>query len=261
MKKHHLLILVLSIAVSVFASDSELSISVNTISMDYMEYKDNGERFDSERANTLPGFFIGYKTRINDGGDGDCGYIDAGFSHFYGDTTYIGSYQGGNYGDLVTATHNRISEATIGYSENKVLDQALWSMRVGMGYRFWERVLNGGHNEQYVWPYGSLSTGLSGNIFPDDNIGISVEYHRAISPKMKSNMFGTFDLGRTDGYSISIPWVHTITPSWALKLAYTYQTWDIEKSNIIVDTTGIPWIEPRSESNFNIFNAVLIYSY
>jgi hypothetical protein len=261
MNKYNILISILFSTVCAFASDGELSISVNTMSMDYMEYKDNGDKFDSETANALPGFAIGYKTRINDGLDGDGGYIDAGFSHFYGDTTYIGSYQGGNYGDLTTITHNRISEATFGYSESKDLEQVLWSVRFGMGYRLWERELADGHNEQYVWPYGSISTGLSGNISTNDTLGILAEYHRAISPKMKSNMLGTFDLGRTDGYSISIPWIHTITSSWDLKFAYTYQTWDIEKSNIITDNTGTSWLEPRSESHFNIFDAALIYHY
>lgn len=261
MNKYNTLISILFFTVCAFANDSELSISINTMSMDYMEYKTNGDKFDSETADDLPGFAISYKTRINDGLDGDGGYIDTGFSHFYGNTTYIGSYQGGNYGDLTTITHNYISEATIGYSEDKTINEGLWTMRIGMGYRLWERILADGHNEQYSWPYGSISTGFSENIFRNDTIGIYAEYHRAISPKMKSNILGTFDLGRTDGYSISIPWVHAITSSLALKLAYTYQTWDIEKSNIIVDTTGTPWLEPRSESHFNIFNAALIYHY
>jgi len=43
----------------------------------------------------------------------------------------------------------------------------------------------------------------------------------------------------------------------ALKLAYTYQTWNIERSTAHSDG----WYEPRSESNFNIFNAVLMYYY
>ena len=229
--------------------------------MDYTEYNEDDDKFGSETTDSLPGFTIGYKTRINDGLYGDGGFVDAELSYFDGDTTYTGSYQGGTYGDLKETTHNYITDTAIGYTENIIVGSALWFVRVGMGYRLWERELADGHNEKYKWSYGSLSTGVSGNILPDDNIGISAEYHRAFSPEMESNLLGTFDLGRTDGYSISIPWVHTITPSWAFKLAYTYQTWDIEKSNTIVDSYGSAWLEPRSESHFNIFNAALIYRY
>lgn len=260
MKKHRLIILFLSIASAAVASDvkkeSELSISVNTMSMDYTEYHEDGDKIDSEATDSLPGFTIGYKTHTNDGLYGDGGFVDTELSHFSGDTTYIGSYQGGTYGELKGTTHNSITDAAIGYSENMTVGPGLWFVRIGMGYRLWERELLDGHNEKYYWPYGSLSTGLSGNLSPDDNIGLSAEYHRAFSPEMKSNILGTFDLGRTDGYSISIPWVHTITPSWALKFAYTYQTWEIEKSNTV---SG--FYEPHSESYFNIFKAALIYRY
>lgn len=265
MKKIILISILLVTSIGLWAVESnngtEVRVSINTMSMDYMEYKENGDKFDSEKTDALPGFTLGYKTKVSDGLDGNGGYIDAELSHFYGNTEYIGSYQEGTYGDLTLTTQNRISEAAIGYSENKAFEQGLWFVRVGMGYRFWERELADGHTEQYFWPYGSLSTGLTGSLSADDDIGIEIEYHRAFSPQMKSNLFGTFKLGRTDGYSISIPWVHTITPAWALQLAYTYQTWDIEKSNIIVDPAGASWLEPRSESSFNLFNAALIYRY
>lgn len=261
MKKYHLLILILSIALPALAKDNQLSLSVNTMSMDYTEFTLAGSFADSERTDALAGFGLNYITRISDGLDGDGGFIDIDFSRYQGNSRYDGFYLGalgqvtGPANNLTTK--NTITDSSIGYSETKKFDQALLSMRLGMGYRLWERDLAGGHNEQYSWSYGSLSTGINGNIFPDDNIGISAEYHRAFSPKMESNQYGTFDLGCTDGYSISVPWVHTITPSWAIKFVYTYQTWDIEHSTVHSDG----WYEPRSESNFNIFNAALIYSY
>jgi hypothetical protein len=257
MNKFNALVSILFSTVCAFASDSELSISVNTMSMDYTEFNPDGSFADSEKTDALAGFSLNYTTRISDGLDGDGGYLEIDFSRYQGNTRYDGFYlyTGAPANNLTT--NNTITNSSIGYSETKKLDQALWFVRLGIGYRLWERILADGHNEQYVWPYGSISTGLSENIFPDDTIGISVEYHRAISPKMKSNMFGTFDLGRTDGYNISVPWIHTINPSWDFKLAYTYQTWDIEKSTIHPDK----FFEPRSESHFNIFNAALIYHY
>lgn len=257
MKKHYLIILVLSIAFAALAKESQLSVSANTMSMDYTEFHLDGSFADSEKTNALAGFSLNYTTRINDGQDGGDSFLDIDLSLYQGNTRYDGFYlsTGAPANNLITK--NTITDSSIGYSETKKIDQALWSVRLGVGYRLWERELADSHNEQYAWPYGSLSLGINGNIFPDDYIGILAEYHRAMSPKMKSNIFGTFDLGRTDGYSISIPWIHTITQEWALKFAYTYQTWDIEHSTVHSDG----WYEPRSESNFNIFNAAFIYSY
>ncbi len=268
MKKHYLLILVLSIALAALAKESQLSVSANTMSMDYTEFNLDGSFADSEKTDALAGFSLNYTTRINDGLDGEDAFLDIDFSRYQGNTRYDGFYLDA-FGTIIgpannLTTKNTITDSSISYSETKKLDQALWSVRLGIGYRLWERELADGHNEQYAWPYGSISLRINGNIFSDDNIGILAEYHRAISPKMKSNMLGTFDLGRTDGYSISIPWIHTITPEWALKFAYSYQTWDIEMSNKILFHDG-PVLktvhEPRSESHFNIFNAALMYYY
>ena len=258
MKKHYLVILVLSIALAALAKESQLSVSANTMSMDYTEFNLDGSFADSEKTDALAGFSLNYTTRINHGLDGEDAFLDIDFSRYQGNTRYDGFYLRTGLPANNLTTNNTITDSSIGYSETRKLDQALWSVRLGIGYRLWERELADGHNEQYSWTYGSVSTGISGNIFPTDNIGIFAEYHRAIYPKIKSNIFGTFDLGRTDGYNISIPWIHTITPSWALKLVYTYQTWDIEKSNTLYG--GTVW-EPRSESHFNIFNAALMYYY
>ncbi|MDD5158779.1 MAG: hypothetical protein PHI47_01910 [Sulfuricurvum sp.] len=259
MKKYTLLIL--AFAISAFANDQELRLSVNTMSMDYTEFNFDGSFADSEKTNALAGLSLNYSTQISDGIFSDGGYFDVDLSLYQGNTRYDGFYLDSN-GNITGPANNKttkniITDSSIGYSEAKRLSNALWVTRLGIGYRFWERALEGGHTEDYAWSYGSLSTGISGNLFTNDNIGISVEYHRAFTPKMESNQFGVFDLGRTDGYSITVPWVHTISPSWAFKFTYMYQTWNIEHSSIHSDNR----YEPRSESNFNIFNAGLVYCY
>lgn len=259
MKKHNLIVLILSLAVASFANENEFSFGLTSMSMDYMEYKDNGDNFDSERADTLPGITLGYKTRMDNGG-----FIDIDFSRYFGNTNYIGSdlkNPNGQYGDLTATTESTISNGSIGYSEQKIYDNYLVFMRLGIGYRNWERALADGHTEEYKWSYGTVKLGFSGNMTGNDTLGLSAEYHQAFSPQMKSNKFGTFNLGRTDGFSIVVPWEHTLTPNWALKLTYMYQTWDIEKSNILhYPDSSIAW-EPRSESSFNTFNAALVYRY
>jgi len=259
MQKHTLLILALTL--SALAHENEFTFGLSSMSMHYTEFDLDGSFVDSEKTNALAGLNLNYSTRISDGLDGEGGLFDMDFSLYQGNTRYDGFYVD-RYGNITGLANNKttkniITDSSIGYSETMRLDQVLWFARIGIGYRFWERELEGGHIEDYKWSYGSLSTGISGNLFTNDNIGISAEYHRAFSPKMESNMFGTFDLGRTDGYSISVPWVHTISPSWALKFDYTYQIWNIEHSTIHSDNR----YEPRSESSFNTFNAALVYRY
>jgi hypothetical protein len=220
--------------------------------MDYSEYS-GGTIVDSEKSDSLPGFGLQYKKQLNNGS-----YIDADFSQYHGDSTYVGYYlgSGGHYGDVVATTKNTISDGSIGYSEEKPFDNYLLAMRLGVGYRYWERALADGHTEDYEWAYGSAKLGISGYLTSKDTLGIAAEYHHAISPKMKSNMYGTFDLGRTDGFSIIVPWEHELTPSWALKFTYMYQTWNISQSD-----TNSGYYEPDSESKFHTVNAALVYRY
>ena len=255
MKKYTLLIL--AFAISAFANDRELSLSINTMNMDYREYV-GGTIVDSEKANSLPGFGLQYKEKINDTSDGMRSFVDIDFSQYYGDTTYVGFYlnSGGHYGDVTATTKNTISDGSIGYTEDKMYDNYLLSMRIGVGYRFWERALADGHTEQYKWPYGSVKMGVSADLSNQDNLGIAAEYHHAISPKMESNIYGTFNLGRTNGFSVSVPWEHTLTSSWAFKLTYMYQTWNIGQSD-----SNAGFYEPDSESKFHTINAALVYRY
>lgn len=259
--KNKLIILILSIAVASSANDSgkktELSVSINTMNMDYREYS-GGTILDSEKANSLTGFGLQYKERINNSSENVRSFIDFDFSQYYGDTEYVGFYlnSGGHYGDVVATTKDTISDGSIGYLQVKRYDNYLLSMRLGVGYRFWERALADGHTEQYKWPYGTVKAGLSGDLTSADTLGVAAEYHHAISPKMESNLYGTFDLGRTNGFSVSVPWEHTFTPSWAFKLTYMYQTWNIGKSD-----SNSGYYEPDSESKFHTLNAALVYRY
>lgn len=257
MKKTSLLFLILSLCIGASASESELSIGLTSMSMDYREYYP--DILDSEKTDTLPGFTLEYTTRISDGLNGKGGFLDIALSHYEGDTTYVGqdlNDPNAQYGDLVLTTQNTISEGSVGYSEMTDFGNFLLLTRLGIGYRSWERALADGHSEEYKWPYGSIKFGALADMTYEDTLGIFAEYHKAFSPKMESNRYGTFDLGSTKGFSLSIPWEHAFTPEWAFKLTYTYQTWDIDQSNIV---SGM--LEPRSESYFNIFNAALVYRY
>lgn len=259
--KHKLIILILSLAAVSFANENgkhtQLGFSINAMNMDYREYS-GGTILDSEKSNSLPGFGLQYKEQITSTSNDIKSFIDIDFSQYYGDTTYVGFYlnSGGDYGDVVTTTKNTISDGTIGYSEEKMYNNYQLSMRLGLGYRFWERALADGHTEQYKWPYGSVKVGISADMSNQDNFGLAAEYHHAISPKMDSNIYGTFDLGRTNGFSVSVPWEHTLNASWAFKLTYMYQTWNIGKSNL---NSG--YYEPDSESKFHTVNGALVYRY
>ncbi|MDD2266732.1 hypothetical protein [Sulfuricurvum sp.] len=244
--------------ISACADNTELSLSINMMKMDYREY-DWGKLIDSEKTSALPGFGIQYKKQLNKRGLSNRSYFDIDYSQYYGNTDYVGfnlGSGGGHYGDVVTITKNTISDGSFGYSEEKLFNNYLVFMRLGIGYRYWERALSDGHTEEYTWPYGTVKMGMSGELTSVDTLGIAAEYHYAISPKMKSNSYGVFDLGRTDGFSVVVPWEHTLTSSWAIKFTYMYQTWNISQSN-----TNFGYYEPASESKFHSINAALVYCY
>jgi hypothetical protein len=262
MRKEHLTVVFLLLAIASFARENEFNIGLSSMSMDYREYNLDGSFADSEKTNALTGLNLNYSTQISDADYGASSLFDIDFSLYQGNTRYDGFYIDPYDGHITgpannLTTKNIISDSSIGYSEIKQLDRVIWNTRFGIGYRFWERALEDTHTEDYSWLYGSISTGISGNIFTNNNIGIFAEYHRAFSPKMESNNFGTFDLGRTDGYSISLPWTHTISPSWAFKFDYTYKTWNIEHSTKHSDNR----YEPDSESKFHTVSAALVYRY
>lgn len=258
MKKHYLILSVLFIAMTSLAKENKLSVSMNTMSMDYTEFNSDGSFADSEKADALVGFTLNYSTQIR---KRENSFLNIDFSRYQGNTRYDGFYIDA-FGNITgpannLTTINTITDSSISYYETKKSNQLAWFARFGIGHRLWVRDLSGSHTEKYDWSYAAISTGINWNIVPSNTIGVSAEYHKAFSPTMKSNQHGTFNLGNTDGYNISIPWTYTITPSWAIKLAYTYQTWNIEHSTVHSDG----WYEPRSESNFNLFNTALIYTY
>jgi len=105
MKKHYLLILVLSIALTASADDSQLSVSVNTMSMDYTEFNQDGSFADSEKADALVGFNLNYTTRIGNREDGEDSFLDIDFSRYQGNTRYDGFYLD-SLGNVLTTSQN-----------------------------------------------------------------------------------------------------------------------------------------------------------
>lgn len=257
---HRLTVILLFTTITYATSDdTKLTVGFNLMSMDYMEYSQSGEKLDSEKSDALPGFTLGYQTRLLDGIDQDGGFIDLSFSHYQGTTTYTGSdlnNPNGKFGDLVLQTTNKLNDGTLSYIQNMSAINLLFSLQGGLGYRQWDRILADGHEEAYKWFYGFIKAGATKNIFKHDNLGVSIQYHRALSPTMSSNLYGTFDLGDTQGYAISVPWTHQLNRLWDFQLNYTYKTWDISLSNVV---SGM--YEPRSESSFHTLGLAFIYKY
>ena len=262
---HRLTVILLFTTITYAASDdTKLTVGFNLMSVDYMEYSQSGKKLDSEKSDALPGFTLGYQTRLLDGIDQDGGFIDLSFSHYQGNTDYVGSYQGGAYGDLSNTTQNKLNDGILSYIQNKSAFNLLFSLQGGMGYHQWTRDLTGWQTEDYRWAYGFIKTGVSATISKKDNLAVFIQYHQAFGPQMEAKMQDgsslTFDLGRTDGYSISVPFTHKLNNLWDIKLAYTYTNWNIGRSNTLINS-GSPWTEPRSESSFHTLGLAFIYKY
>lgn len=253
MKLASSLILLLACVESVPLCADTFGISFETLSFDYREYDTDGTILDSEKSDFMPGIRAWYSIPA---GVGDS--IEADFSWFGGDTDYVGFLlgSGGSYGDYVATTNNTLMEGSLSYSTHAPTAWGDVFMSLGAGYRYWERALADGHTEEYIWPYGKLSLGSTADITADDTLSISASYQYAFDPKMESNVYGTFDLGTTDGIEITVPWRHRIDNQWSTEIRYTYSTWEIGRSDVV----GIA-VEPDSKTVQHRGSFALVYQY
>lgn len=257
MKSAASLMLLLSCALcSSLSADTQsdtLGIAFESLSFDYREFDSNGAIVDSEKSDFLPGIRLWYTLPL---GNNDS--IEADVSWFDGDTDYVGYYlgSGGSYGDLRTTTNNTIVEGSLSYSSHVPMNWGDVFLSLGVGYRYWERALADGHTEEYMWPYGKASLGGTLNLTGDDTLSASASYRYAFNPIMESNVYGTFDLGTTDGIEITVPWTHRINNRWSTEIRYTYSTWEIGRSDVVSSM-----VEPDSKTVQHRGSFALVYQY
>jgi|GEM_PF-4755914 len=247
----------------VYALDNELSISLATTSFDYAE-KYQGILQDTEKANLsgLQGIDIRYK-RHNGGIIGEYGNIYADLSYFSGNTNYIGSLQGGNYGDLTHTTPNRLFEPSIGVIDMlKIANSLGVGYDLGVGYYSWYRDSSGqagDYSEHYTIPYYKIGVICEYISEMDRNlkIGAEVAYKQAFSPHLSTGLNDSFNLGNSEGYTVSMPISYRLTNSLSTTIEYDYNHWSFGMSN--VNAGG--FLEPDSTTNNQMFKVGLNYKF
>ena len=238
MNKYVFLLFIL-ITTNIFAKDTPFTASVSLVSMgmDYREYDQNGNILDSEVSSYLD---LG-------GVEVSLGYTieeDLSFSSeiifnlmiLAGDTTYKGSYIGSGlgYGSVVNTTLNTIIDRDISYKQSRLFNNEIEiSYGVGLGYRYWERVLSKSQVEEYTWYSIRPMLGISTINKDKLNLGMFIEYQYGFDAKMTaSDLQLEFNLGGADILEVSFPVSYNYSEGVDFFFEATIQKQMIKESNV-----------------------------
>jgi len=247
-----------------FLLANSLSVSFSGLKFDYKEYS-KGEVIDSESSkfNDLYGINFDYRYDINKNYK-----INALLEYNRGKTKYKGSTWGGtslsNYKDNVYLINGKLNIECLWLSDVTKYARGNLYLAGGLGYRFWNRGKSdyaGDYNEKYYWSYYNI--GLKEDIFAGViQTGFAVYYHKAVNPKMKADLYGTttFNLGKTEGYRVKIPFIYMMDKNYGLELSYMYDYWKIRQSNVVVKN-GVGMYEPESKTKNQYINFGIFYKF
>ena len=235
------------LCMNVANASSTLEASLVGLSFDYNEYDVAGKWLDSETSgyDDVLGFEMRYHKPIYKSED-FWHNIELGARYIKGETEYNGHLQDLRTGALTpykTHTDVAISEGWLRYHiQNATSSNEAWVF-VGIGYRHWERNLQGpyGYDETYMWPYGEV--GLRGR-WSDGayTTGFDASARLAYEPKLDA-LGMSFDLGQTWGYSVRVPLMYEINPRLSVGVEYMYEWWESGRSNVVGG-----FFEPDSET-------------
>jgi len=249
-KTYFLLILIFTIT-NIFAKDTPFTSSVSLVSMgmDYVEYDQNGNILDSENSSYLElggvEVSLGYTIEKDLSSSSE---IIFNWMILSGETTYKGSYVDSElgYGSVVSSTLNTISDIDISYKQSKILNSAIEiSYGIGLGHRYWERVLSKSQVEIYTWYSIRPMFGISTNN-EKLNLGMFIEYQYGFDTKMSAPNH-TFTLGGADILEISFPVHYNYNQDVDFFFEATVQKQMIGKSDRLYTGNGDKyWYEPES---------------
>lgn len=251
----------LSLCASLYAGGS-YSIALVNMNMDYREYNDNGVILDSEKADSILGFELGYGFDLECNDDG-CPNLELKALVLNGDTDYVGSYLGSGqpYGSVKSTTSNLLYDISLDWTQTDKVHGFGVKYGVGLGYHSWYRELSSTQNELYHWFYITPVLGLSKEITANLNIATLLKYKYGMSPKMKANTIADeFRLGRADTFEVNVPITYSYTEQIDFFAAYIYSRQTIKKSNYIQQGSYIYW-EPDSTTNDNYLKIGATFRY
>jgi len=247
----YIFLLFMLITTNIFAKDTPFTVSVSLVSMgmDYTEYNLDGNFLDSENSSYLE--LGGVETSLGYTISEDLyssSEIIFNLMIVAGETAYNGSYIESGL-PAVSTTLNTIIDKDISYKQSRVLNSELEiSYGIGLGHRYWERILNVSQVEEYTWYSIRPMLGISTINEDRLNLGIFIEYQYGFNTKMSaSNLNHTFTLGGADILEVSFPVNYSYSQRVDLFFEATLQKQMITESDRLYTGNGDEyWCEPES---------------
>jgi len=252
----YIFLLFIIIATNIFAKDTPFTSSVSFVSMgmDYAEYDHNGNILDSENSSYLElgGVEVSFGYTIEEDLSSSSEII-FNLMILAGETKYVGSVREppGEYGSYIGTTINTIIDRDISYKQSRLLNNELeLSYGIGLGYRYWERVLNTSQIEEYTWYSIRPMLGISTINKEKFNLGIFIEYQYGFNTKMsvsEPDLNHTFTLGGADILEVSFPVSYNYSQGVDFFFEATVQKQMITESDRLYTGNGSEyWYEPES---------------
>jgi len=211
--------------------------SIVNMNMDYREYDKNDKILDSEKSDYMDirGIYydIGYIVNKKSSYD----KISFSILSLGGKSEYKGSYLRSRdvYGSLVSKSIHTIIDAKFAYNHTSLIGKSLeLSGGIGLGYRYWDRILSKSQSEVYKWFSIRPNVGLNYNIDRKFFLKTSLEYQYGINPVMidvKKN--NKFLLSSAKILQINVALSYNIANTLYLSLQYTYEVQEIGASNVV----------------------------
>jgi hypothetical protein len=257
-----------AIVSSVLLADS-INVSLSSLKFNYKEYDSSANVLDSRSSSfsDLYGIHIRYTKNIGKF------ILNPNIEYNRGNTKYNGSTWDGTPLSLTEHNEYLYNINLIGkynlFEDKTSIGKGKVYMLGGLGYRFDNRGksdYSGDYDEQYKWAYYMIG-GEINDKFNKFSIGLQAYYQKAINPKMKAYLGSgaTYNLGKTDGYRISIPIKYALKTNYGISFRYIYDYWKITKSdtqNITCsDGTIVPTYEPDSKTKNQYLNIGFYYNF
>jgi hypothetical protein len=243
-------------------SNQDIKNANNAIGIQYIKTNVNyTETYNGVIADTengyVPGFAINF-SMMKDllfGND----YIAASYSQNKGRTNYVGSYQGGNYGDLKTTSPAILRDYSIRYGRGfEISNQTMLTPFVELGRHQWDRNL-GSYQETYSNLY--YAAGLLGQISPAKNWVLSAFGMYGKTSNSNISVSGAIPfpgggLGNSDIYKLGLGVDYAFTRSFHGNINATYSSFKYGQSSII---NG--YLEPDSTTKYTTFGVGASYNF
>jgi hypothetical protein len=208
------------------------------MNMDYREYDKQGQILDSEKSDYMDirGIYydIGYILNKKSSYD----KISFSILSLGGKSDYKGSllHDDDNiYGSLVSKSIHTIIDTKFAYNHISLIRKSLeLSGGIGIGYRYWDRILSKSQSEVYKWFSIRPNVGLNYNIDRNFFLKTSLEYQYGINPVMidvKPN--NKYLLGSANILQANVALSFHIANTLNISLQYTYEVQEIGASNVV----------------------------